>query len=110
MYTDITSPYIKQKLQETTWKDHAYIDHLVTLLAFISAPPATRTGTMHYNGLKSTYPEDFLQLLNETDHAGYKAEIKRRKQEKQVISRVHSVAKQQNKLKFLDWCNAGGKK
>jgi hypothetical protein len=109
MYTDITSPYIKHKLQETAWKDHAYIDHLVALHTFIVKPPANHSSAVYFCGLKHTYHVDYLQLLKETDHTRYKKAIKRQKQEKEELSHIKSEAKQQNEQKYLDWCKAGGK-
>jgi hypothetical protein len=64
-YSEITSAYIMNLIQNSPWQDHNRIDALISLHRYILDPPRNWSGGMAFTHLKSQYRTEYLELLCE---------------------------------------------
>lgn len=107
-YTNITSPFIKKKLIETSWSNHIYIDSLISLDKFIKKSPRSFTSSILFHTLKKKYKEEFLILCKEYSVERYRKELGNiKKEEKGIISQNKRLKEREENLKN-SWIRAGG--
>lgn len=64
-YEHIKSPYIRERLQQTSWENHEYIDNLVRLALYLQRGPHSMAGGYEFNFLQNKFPEETRQLRRE---------------------------------------------
>ena len=108
-YKEISSAFIRERLQNTEWKNHQIIDELMALDAFIRKAPTTRNGFMKFEQLKHDYPAEFLLLLGDFSQDELKAELQ--KQQEAVARENARIAlrEREENARQLDWLHAGGR-
>lgn len=112
-YSEIQSPYIRKKLEETSWENREYIHDLLKLYEWIRNPPQSLCSIAGCGHMQSRLHEDWLALLREysekayQEHIEWEAENNRRRDKARKLRQAREEAERQAELE--DWLKAGGK-
>ena len=113
---NINSPYLLQKIKETSWKNRDYINDLIRLERMIQKGPQGFAGGQIYFLLREKYPVEFLELLKEASPQRYEAALA--DQQKSVIDKASYEEKmaaaekqeaEKEKKVYANWIALGGK-
>ena len=113
---NIHSPYLLQKIKETSWKNRNYINDLISLERMIQRGPQGFAGGQIYFLLREKYPVELLELLKEVSPQRYEAELAQ--QQKAVIDKASYEEKmataekqeaEREKEAYANWIALGGK-
>jgi hypothetical protein len=113
---NINSPYLLQKIKETSWKNRDYINDLIRLERMIQKGPQGFAGGQIYFLLREKYPVEFLELLKEASPKRYKAaladqqksEIEKASYKEKMIAAEKQEAEKEKKA-YANWIALGGK-
>jgi len=108
-YTDVTSPFILERIRNTHWEDRKQVDDLIQLWKLIKHPPNTFNGGMALSILSNAYAYEYLILLEEHSPELLKQELERRQEreqsQKEELERYEAELRKTKEL----WLQAGGK-
>jgi hypothetical protein len=113
---NINSPYLLQKIKETSWKNRDYINDLIRLECMIQKGPQGFAGGQIYFLLRKKYPVEFLELLKEASPERYEAALAdQQKSEiekasyKEKITAAEKLEAEREKEAYANWIALGGK-
>jgi hypothetical protein len=108
-YTEVTSAFIIGLIRESSWQQHEKIDDLIHLQKFIVHPPKSFNSGWAFSHLKSTYPDEFLKLLEEYSPLALEQELT----ERQNVRKELEILQSQRELELEEskglWVAAGGR-
>jgi hypothetical protein len=106
---DINSPYLLQKIKETSWKNRDYINDLIRLERMIQKGPQGFAGGQIYFLLREKYPVEFLELLKEAALSDQqKSEIEKASYEEKMAAAEKQEAEKEKEA-YANWIALGGK-
>jgi len=113
---NINSPYLLQKIAETSWKNRDYINDLIRLERMIQKGPQGFAGGQIYFLLREKYPVEFLELLKEASPQRYeaaladqqKSKIKKASYEEKIATAEKQQAEREKEA-YANWISLGGK-
>lgn len=108
LYTNITSPFIKEKLINTNWSNHSYIDSLILLDKYIRKSPKSYTSSVLFHSLKNKYQKEFLALCKEYSISRYEKELLEIEMEAQKQKVKVIKNKKRDEDNRNNWIKAGG--
>jgi hypothetical protein len=114
-YEAIESPFIRERIRQTSWRKRGTIDELITLRRLMLLPGQSLryAGAMYLHRLKQKYPVEYLELLAEIDPE--RARKVREDQRRQVEIAAFEAEVQEAKWKARvaaereSWLRAGGR-
>ncbi len=68
-YEAVESPFIRERIRQTSWQERGTIDELCKLRELLLLPGRSLryAGAMYLHRLKQKYPTEYLELLAEID-------------------------------------------
>ena len=113
---NIHSPYLLQKIKETSWKNRDYINDLIRLESTIQKGPQGFAGGQIYFLMRQKYSVEFLELLKEASPQRYEEALAQHQkalideasaEEKMVAAKKQEAEKE--KEAYENWIALGGK-
>lgn len=123
-YDDVQSPFIADRIRETSWHQRQYITDLLQIARYIERNgPRSFAEALAYKQLKSSYPAEFQALeLEHSEERGVsteeflhiKEDIHREQiveEARQLLADTHARRQQRRleKISFASWRKAGGR-
>lgn len=107
-YEGIQSPYIQEKLKQTSWEDRHYIDDLLRLEQFARKPHNSWASAIIFYNLRRMYQEEWVALLEEVDPQRALQEKERISLEIEQVQRLSIEFKENAEKSRRSWHKAGG--
>jgi hypothetical protein len=108
-YTEVTSAFIIGLIRESSWQQHEKIDDLIHLQKFIVHPPKSFNSGWAFSHLKSTYPDEFLKLLEEYSPKALELELSEREQIRLNLEKLQTERQSELSEMQKQWLLAGGR-
>ena len=101
----ISSPFILQKIRETSWISNSYIDELSRMHRLMSKSKLGFFSIQMFFILKQRYPQEYLSLLNEQNPELNEKEIvdqkkieKEKRDEKESRQKIENIRQEKKDL------------
>ena len=115
-YSNIKSPFIKKKLQNTSWENRTYIDDLVKLHKYMISGIKSWIAASVFSELTYKYRKEYLELIkedidlnpNEKRIRMYPKQINDMIQRNKKIRQWKKEDLRKEKLTQKDWFKSGG--
>ena len=115
-YSNIKSPFIKKKLQNTTWENRTYIDDLVKLHKYMTNGIKSWIAASLFSDLTYKYRKEYIELIkedidlnpNEKRIRMYPKQINDMIQRNKKIRQWKKEDLRKEKLTQKDWFKSGG--
>lgn len=108
-YTEVTSAFIRSLIKESSWQNRQKVDDLIRLHRFILHPPKSFSGGWAFSHLKSTYPLEFLKLLEEYSPEALELELSEREQIRLKLEKLQTERESELIEMQKQWLMAGGR-
>lgn len=108
-YTDVTSPFILERMRNTSWENRKLIDDLIHLWQLVVKPPSNYSGGMALSILRAAYPDEYLALLEEHSPELMKQELEQRLQLEKAFKELQESYENELLKSQELWFLAGGK-
>ena len=107
-YDGITSPYIQERLSQTSWEDHGEIDDIIRLEKLMRNGYHGMASSMNFHGLKGKYPDAYLALAKEIDPDLYDRVKAEQAEQNEKRAQASLEAEKRTCLAKESWKRAGG--
>lgn len=109
-YENISSQYLRSRLEHTAWEDHHVIDDLIRLAEIIeNGGPHSYAGALLYKYLSDHYPDACDALLGEADTGRQLLYREERQAQEEALALYEDERLRTEQESYASWQRAGGR-